>query len=231
MPDSSVVMMCAMESMPVQQPPVHQIYPFMQSAQMNPFDKYKSILFYLGVTEIILGALSCLFGLLSILAALSVRYAIFTFIGHGIWCGFPLVICGVLGVLIYSKPSKGMYNANMALSIIAANFMILLVIFSSLSAVIDGRVDDLIIYHAVNAVVGFVGFVVLIVHSAYCCAGICCVGNYSVPVTILPPEATLPMQFTNDGVMVYPSYPHGVINLPLSQQMSVMPPNMSFPVA
>lgn len=221
-----------MENTPEQQPPIHQIYPFMPPPQVNDrLDKNKSVLFYLGAIEIVLGALSCLLGLLSIIAVLSYRYAFFTYIAHGIWCGVPLVICGVMGVSLYSNPSRAMYNANIALSIITANFMILLVIFSSLSAVIDGHYSDVIIYHAINAVVGFSGLVVLIVHSAYSCAGVCCTGEYSVPVAFFPPEGTVPMQFINsDGAMMYPSYPHGVISVPLSQQMSVVPPHMAFPV-
>lgn len=191
----------------------------MYSGQCNPLEKHKLMLFYLGTIEICFGAISCIFAAITIVWAVSYYSAIFTYVSQGIWCGLFLIICGIFGVLARSNPSKCIYNANLALTVIAANFMIVQVILSSLAAVIDGGFGDsgdLIAFHSVIAVSGFVGLVTLVVHSAYCCAGICCVPT---PMTIVHAQRMVPYQLPNGQIMLYnmpPGYAHNVTTMPPS---------------
>nr|XP_039274207.1 uncharacterized protein LOC120348146 [Styela clava] len=157
-------------------------------------EKYKLVLYRFGVTEIVLGVLSVVLCIVTLIIASTkktyvyhstwnnrtydyrIRYSV-TYASHGIWCGGVVIASGILGFKARGKPSVCFYNANMAVSIVASCFMATLCIMSAICAgdtyPRKGN-GGIIAVDSIMAVIGFAGMNICIIHSAYCCAGVCC---------------------------------------------------------
>lgn len=215
---------------------INQVQPVMQPMQASPMEKYKTYLYNFGITEIVLGAISCALGALAIIIGLN-YYVSLTFVGQGIWCGGVLIVCGVLGLMTRTRPTRCMYNANMAMSIVAANFMIVMVILSGMAAAFDSNVTSIVIFHSVICLAGFGALIITILHSAYCCAGVCCLESYPRQVVVVGPNGMIPVQLPNGQTVLYPqptgySSPHLVfanptINMPTTRIGFGPPPTQS----
>ncbi|XP_039274209.2 uncharacterized protein LOC120348148 [Styela clava] len=164
--------------------------------QTKPREKYKLVLYRLGVTEIVLGLLSVVLCIVTLLIAstkktfayhssrnnitcyywYTINYSM-AYASHGIWCGAIVIASGILGFKVRRKPSICLYNANMAVSIVTSCFMATLCIMSAICAgdtyPREGN-GGIIAVHSIMAVIGFAGMIICIIHSAYCCTGVCC---------------------------------------------------------
>nr|XP_039274200.1 uncharacterized protein LOC120348140 isoform X1 [Styela clava]XP_039274201.1 uncharacterized protein LOC120348140 isoform X2 [Styela clava] len=183
-----------------QQAPVGQVMLVQTQSQgaatgkLKPRKKYKNVLFYLGTVEIILAVLCAIFCVVTlILAVRNSSYLYQNFyndqyytyritngtnaVGHGIWCGAVLLVSGILGIKTKHHTSPCMYRANMTFSILAAIFMLILIVLSIVSIVtVYPRSYSYIVmpFHVILAILGFIGMIISIIHAALCCAGICC---------------------------------------------------------
>nr|XP_039274211.1 uncharacterized protein LOC120348150 [Styela clava] len=156
--------------------------------------KYKLVLYQLGVTEIVLGVLSVILFIFTLIIASTkttyvyhdndlgrtygpkIDYSI-TFASHGIWCGAVVIASGMLGFEASRKPSACLYNANMIVSIVASCFMAMLWILSVICAGDTYPREDnegIIAVHCILAAIGFAGMIICILHSSYYRAGVCC---------------------------------------------------------
>nr|XP_039273488.1 uncharacterized protein LOC120347536 [Styela clava] len=172
------------------------LQPQMQPASCaNPREKYKNVLFNLGITEVILGSLSVILCIATlVIARTKTTYRDYDFddersyywrirydlndLGQGIWCGAAIIAPGVLGIKARKHSSVCMYVANMVVAIVASFFMATLCIISSICAGIVEPKEfavGYIVLHSIIAVIGFIGMVICIVHSSFCCAGVCCI--------------------------------------------------------
>ncbi|XP_077974213.1 uncharacterized protein LOC144429862 [Styela clava] len=153
--------------------------------------KYKLVLYQLGVTEIILGVLSVVLCIVTLIIANTkktyvhhdfygnrnvrrIMYSDTTFASHGIWCGAIVIASGILGFKVRGKPSVFLYNANMIVSIVASCFMATLCILSVICArdtYPRGDNGGIIGIHCILAGIGFAGMIICIIHSSYCGSG------------------------------------------------------------
>lgn len=193
-----------------------------QERHQPALDKHKLILYGLGIAEIVLGGLSFVFAVAAIFAV--GRYRIFTTVGQGIWCGGVLIACGILGIMTKFKPTRCMYNANLAMSIVATNFMGLMVILSALAAVVDGY-GLAVSLNTMIALAGFIAFIITIIHSAYCCAGVCCHKSNPSQIFVATPQGLMPAQMVNGQVVFYPN--SHVSYMPSKQVQPLVQQNMS----
>nr|XP_039261960.1 uncharacterized protein LOC120338091 [Styela clava] len=167
-------------------------------------------LFKLGITEVILGIISVLLGVSTVtyaglntfsyyrnwdekLVPYRINYT-YTWIAQGIWCGLITMTSGILAIAIKYRPSQRFYNVNIIMSVIAATSMGVQTILSVISALMLRNVDTVnavIALHGAIGFVGLIGIVICIVHSAYGCAGVCCLNrSYVTPIVYIPQNMT-----------------------------------------
>lgn len=186
-------------------------FPSMQSSELQQRltstgrrYQYPTVFFGFGGTEVIIGVFSVLLGIIVTIQSATVkdnrtsRYdgvycsgaRFFSFVCQGIWGGLLLVATGALGIRLSKQPSRGMYIANMTLTIITPITMSVVVIMSAIGAASSTRCSQAIVgLHATIAVACFVAMVITIVHAAFSCNGVCCSEQ---PVILLtsPPQAS-----------------------------------------
>ncbi|XP_077975825.1 uncharacterized protein LOC120341257 [Styela clava] len=156
---------------------VQQPFQPLMDSQATRRERNKSILFKLGITEIVAGNIFILACITSIVISPFYAGGRYTsdviFVSSGIWCGIFPIISGILGVLSRKNPTQCLFIANMVMGIFTAIFMAILFSLSIVSAlVIYGYF--LTALQALNCIGSFALFVVAIIHSAYCCSGSCC---------------------------------------------------------
>lgn len=139
--------------------------------------KYARYFLGLGVVEVTLGVVLFGFDVGELWYTLSVREMVDrswlarAYSGIGIWGGLFICASGALGVLYKFRPSSTVINANMALCMLSATASFVIVVIYVVAAVtIDKRGIE---YHAVSVASGFIAMIVCIVHSAFCCGGVC----------------------------------------------------------
>lgn len=208
------------------QPPAQ---PTMSQGQSKPRIKYKNVLFKLGIVEVILGSLSVLLCIATLAIARAKRtysyydswegrtlyYSIDYVInngGQGIWGGIVLIITGVLGIKAKKHPSGCMYVANMVMTIATAHSS---AVMSILSGICAGLVEPMeyaiayVVLHGIIALIGLIGMIICILHSAYCCAGVCCRKRRYQGVVMYAPQTVVPqqqmVQLANGQYMMVPS--------------------------
>nr|XP_039270031.1 uncharacterized protein LOC120344790 [Styela clava] len=218
-------------------------------AQIKPRITHKNVLFKLGIAEVIFGVLSCILCIITlILADKNSSYLYYddyekryyqnritygsNVVAQGIWCGVVILASGILGIKARDYPTVCMYRANMTVSIIASFFMFILCILSGVSTITvypHSYIYILLPYHTILAIIGFVGMIICIVHSAYCCAGICC----RTKTTRVPRPAYSRQQMVrlaNGQYMMVPiNAPQNYPGMPIAQQAVVVPPGQVFP--
>lgn len=191
-------------------------------------ERNKTTLCYLGVTEIILGVISCVLGVIA-----------FGFI-MGIWNGLILIISGILGVTARCHPTKPVYTANIVLSIFAVLAMVALLLLSSVVAAVSVRVVSCVIL----AVTAFAAVIITIIHCSYSC-----IVNSTkrrrdgrVMYRPVPQQQLIPVQMPNGQIMYYPSqmitspnfYPSNVqttmVPIPISPANSNQPMHPTQPI-
>lgn len=155
-------------------------------------DRHKNALFRMGITECVMGGLSLVFAIATISMdltgtgsphALFNSVALFTYISPGLWCGIFILVTGILGVRAKKNPSGCVYSANMALSIVTAIFTAIGVWVSIVATTSSSDVPRLVTLHALITVMIGGGFIISIVHSAFCCARLC--GKRNHPGTVV----------------------------------------------
>lgn len=162
--------------------------------------RFSRVLLWMGCGEVILAVLQCVLCILSLLIAgdKGLEGEGVTQVAPGLWCSVFLTLCGVFGILAGKYPTVVFYGVNIGMCVIAAIFMGILVVLSAVFAIVE---DDQTLkgLHIALTVLGFVGFIASIVHSAFTCAGCCCAnsttnraaaqpvtytGNYLHPINI-----------------------------------------------
>lgn len=198
-----------------------------QQPSTKPRERHKDKLFKFGIVEVIFGIISIISCIVTLVFASIIRtwpyyipyydrtdqmevYYGETKSAPGIWCGAIVLATGILGIKSKSTPTVCMYNANMTMSIIGACFMGILCIMSGYSA---GDLYPLsstyvvLAMHCLMAIVGFAGMIICIIHSAYCCAGVCCHKNPQQGVVVYAAQPQM-VQLTNGQyAMISPSVP------------------------
>lgn len=140
--------------------------------------RFSQVLLWMGCSEIVLGVLQCVLCVASLIVADEIRSEGATQVSPGIWCGVFLIVCGVFGVFGGKYPTFAFYGVNIAMCVMAAIFMVILVVLSAVFAIVEGQVDRTLEgLHISLAILGFIGLVSSIVHSAFTCAGCCCVNS------------------------------------------------------
>ncbi|XP_077974351.1 uncharacterized protein LOC120328779 [Styela clava] len=135
--------------------------------------RYKRTLYWFGFIEIILGIASCSVCIVGLVIA-SVHWKnsmIST--SSGLWCGIFLIFSGIAGVRVNRQSSACIIRINMALSIISCIFMCVMFIMSILAAF--PNVSTLLAVYVFLSIIASAGFIINIVHAAFCCAAICCI--------------------------------------------------------
>lgn len=138
--------------------------------------KHPMKLYTFGMIEIILGGISCLLCIVSIILTVldtsnyHGKEVCFTFISQGLWCGAFLIVTGVLGVTAKKKPTAQMLTINMATSIISSILMGVFFILSVLAGITSSNAN-VTAMHFVMAVLSVGGLTISVLHSAFCCAG------------------------------------------------------------
>lgn len=155
-----------------------QTHIFPNSPEVKSREKYRTKLYGLGITECVLGGLCVILAITTLSVEMHPIVIglenLFTYTAQGIWDGFFIILTGILGICAKGNPSLLIYNVNMALSIITAVFSSAAVVLSSfacLSSLSSGI--SLFVLHASISLFLFASLVILIVHSGFCCAGVC----------------------------------------------------------
>lgn len=154
---------------------------FCNSREAKSREKYKNNLYGLGIAECVLGGLSIILAIASLPVEMKIRPSItgienlFTYTAQGIWNGFFIVVTGILGICARGNPSLRIFNANMALSIITAVVSAFGIVLSTFATLLCGFgiAFNLFVIHASISLLLFAGFIIVIVHSGFCCAGVC----------------------------------------------------------
>jgi len=158
-------------------------------------EKYKKIFRRLGIIQIALGSSAILLAVLNIIlvSTISGYYGDTEYIGTGIWCGGMILTCGILGKVSSSKPRYCPIIAAMVMCITTALPCLSMVAIETVGAVTSSHQSCynyyvisskcykvrsvLVVFHALLSVIGVSALVTAIVHSAYCCASVCCGAN------------------------------------------------------
>ena len=151
-------------------------------SHINPRDRNKKTLRGLGIAEASLGGFS-------ILLAIAANYIAsfwsfffnrtFTYTSQGIWCGVFMIIIGILGISVKKNPSKCMYVANMTMAIVVACISFTGFVLSGFAAGTSYFSTNLIIIHSIITIICLAVMIITIVHSAFCCSGVCYRSNSS----------------------------------------------------
>uniref|UniRef100_H2YGU5 MARVEL domain-containing protein n=1 Tax=Ciona savignyi TaxID=51511 RepID=H2YGU5_CIOSA len=153
-------------------------------AQSDKIRNYRKIIYGLAVTEIVLGSLSMLLGVVitavggsgrsstyySSYSGYTYRYTYRSFsVGEGLWCGIWILVAGSIGVPASRTQDKAcLINCHMGFAITAAIFAFIQGITSSTMAALYGS-SLLMGLSSFLAFVGFASFVICIVSACYCC--------------------------------------------------------------
>ena len=159
-------------------------------------ERHKGKLYGLGITECVLGVAMIILAIatLAITGSRYTRYSRYyyhigaelTYSSQGLWSGVLVTVTGILGVCANKNPSVCMYNANMAMSIISAFLLAPAIILSGIAAPFSYTAALAI--HILIAILGFAAMVICIVHSAFCCAGVCCHKSQNRGVVVYVPQ-------------------------------------------
>lgn len=172
-------------------------------------EKYARQLYGFGIAEIILGALCLLLAVAAILLLSTSYYSmysvVFTYMSQGIWCGIFPIISGILGIVAKKKPTNCMYNANMAMTIVSAVMLALLFSLSILAMIMSS--GGVLACHIIISIISFVCLIITIVHSAYCCAGVCNDPHSYQGQVIYPAQGQQFVQLANGQYMLVHGQP------------------------
>lgn len=108
----------------------------------------------------------------------------FTKSAQGIWTGAIIIISGILGIIIYSKPSVSMYKINMFVSVLSAIVGGVGIVLTVIA--LTNTWTTTLGLHAGIFLSLMGGTTSSIVHSAYCCGGICGVRRKNHVVVRIP---------------------------------------------
>nr|XP_002131630.1 uncharacterized protein LOC100186170 [Ciona intestinalis] len=154
-----------------------------------PGQKYVGAYKGLGITQVVIGALSVVTGVGSI-AITNINHNGYYYyeIGEGIWCGAILIVAGVLSIISSGRPTVCLISLSLAAAIIAT--AIGLALFGiELSTVLrilqynynyNSWLVELII-HGVMGLLGFIAMIIGIVMVVYCSKAVCCGRAVSAP--------------------------------------------------
>nr|XP_039254359.1 uncharacterized protein LOC120331348 [Styela clava] len=230
---------------PVAQQPIGQNLPTQQGV-IDPEkkrSKYKDILYRLGMTELLFGVLfiaSCIASLGFAIGVTNQGYASYSYYSSfgivyaspGIWCGIFPIISGILGICARKNTSTCMYGSNMIMAIFTAIFMGILFSISLPAAIIVTH-PAIITFQILNTLGSFAILIVSIVHSAYCCAGVCCVPptHSTRAYYTAQPVGQQYVQLANGQYMLVPNQQipgqaYSVVGQPTAMPMP-MPPQQS----
>lgn len=183
------------------------IPPISNAIQDERRERNKRALCWLGSVEIFLGLISCVLGAITLgEGPRSNRYYYdhtFPKTGQGIWCGLLLIISGILGVTARFRPTKLMYRANLALSILAVLAMVTLLLISSIASAIDSHMA----FHIVLAVTALVGIIISSIHCGYSFIERSTKRRRDgrVMYRSVPQQQLIPVQMPNGQIVYYPS--------------------------
>lgn len=203
--------------------------------------KYKEDMYRLGITEIILGALSMIFTIpaLAIVSSETDRFrhamssagygissyyinTAFTYAAAGIWGGICILTVGILGICIKVNPSKGNYIGNMIMAIVTANITFTATFIAILAAGLSYYSSPLKGLHIAVAFLNAAATISAIVHSALCCCGAFCGSEPTAqPVMYFPAHG-------NTGYQSRPQYirgPNGQLLMVLNQPIATQSAN------
>ena len=138
-----------------------------------------------------------------------------------------MITVGFLGTRAKKSPSRSMYIANMIMTIITAIIEATAIVMSSCAAAVSRYSIGLMVMHSTISILCLIGIVIVIVHSAYCCGGICCIRKASSPevVYVTPHGSPYPQSQYVQG-------PDGQIIMVLTQppmQNVVKPQQFQYP--
>lgn len=148
--------------------------------------KHKNTIHGMGIAEVVMGSVSVLLSIIVLSIARNEAYNFkrshgldylpyyeSNYIAEGIWGGIFIIVTGVLGIFVKRKPTKGLYIVNMVMAIITANVSGVVVVISSINAIVVNS-SVLLVLHAMISIICFAVFILTIIHAAFCCGGICC---------------------------------------------------------
>lgn len=168
---------------------------------VDPRPKHKKVLVGLGIAECVLGVISIVLAIAVIGIASDklnqynheMRYVYFRrssssyfrryvlpYSSQGIWGGIFKIVTGILGIRVKYTSSRCMYIANMTMAIITALISFSGTVLSGIAAAILFYKEEFIALYATLSVISFAAMVITIIHSAFCCSGVCCRSD-SVP--------------------------------------------------
>lgn len=149
--------------------------------------KYKRTLYWFGFIEILLGIAAfgtCVVGAVIVSTGFtesteSMRSSQSTrptgsmlYATSGLWCGIVMIVSGILGVKVSKQSSLNVIRANMAASIISSIFMAIMFMMSMFASL--SPFHTLLAIYVFLSIIASAGFILNIVHAAFCCATICC---------------------------------------------------------
>lgn len=192
---------------------------------------YKTHIYRLANTEIVLGVLSIIFTIptLAIVSSEAERYlskmsyagyrysyrvnTLFTYAAAGFWGGICIVTLGILGLRIRINPSRVGYIGSTIMAIMTANITSVATTVDVLAAGDSYYSSALTGLHIALALINAAATISAIVHSALCCCGACRVNDTAAqqPVMYFP---------THGNALCQPQYIQG----PNGQLMTVMQP-------
>lgn len=162
-------------------------------ATYDPRHKYKKTLRGFGIAECIIGGLSVLLAVIADFKILHLRYINkysgrsyssyyyasinLTFTSPGVWCGIIIIITGIFGIRVMKTPTRCMHIANLAMCIITACVTIPAVGCSGYAAVYSAYSSTMVSLHAIIIVLCFAGMITAIMHTGFCCSGVCYKSN------------------------------------------------------
>lgn len=138
-------------------------------------------IFGLGITEVILGLTAVALEISALIIhnkgkasdeSLCIYPIFYALLCSGIWCGALAVITGTLGIVYKEKPIRALQVINITMAVITAVIMPFGVTLSGLAALASiFCTTEMVILHAVIALICLILFVMSIVHASLCCTG------------------------------------------------------------
>ena len=131
------------------------------------------ILCGLGIAEICLGFVSVTLGtaLLCVAEADDWVHSKYTVTGQGLWCGFPLIVCGLFELKsVCDRKICAIDSVGMHITCLTTVTSLFLIILSFRGASYGYNVKkELFALHGTAVIVGLLSFMICIVHLAYLC--------------------------------------------------------------
>lgn len=142
----------------------------------NERRKYKRTLYWFGFIEILLGIGA--FGTCVVGAVIASAHSneSMLYASSGLWCGVVMMISGILGVRVSKHSSSLIIRANMTASILSSIFMAIMFMMSMVAALSGHHI--LLAIYVFLSIIASAGFILNIVHAAFCCATICCISPH-----------------------------------------------------